>query len=181
MKNIEEQNTAANKETEALRDRAKGQTVVRSVIDSLRDQFTKLNQAGGITNTDKDMVSNLAAGAASSASGQVTGRLLGTKSQSLRNTIAQQRPLLMQSIMKAAGMTAKQMDSNTELKLWLATATDPTLDFQANMKALDMLQQLYGQEIQPGHTLQQPTETGVAPFHDAEKERRYQEFKKNHK
>ncbi len=187
MKDVEEKNTAANKETVAVRERAKGQTVVRTVISSLRDHFSKLNEMGGITNTEKDPVSNLAAGAASSAGGQVTGKLLGTKSQSLRNTIAQQRPLLMQAVMKATGMTAKQMDSNVELKLWLATATDPTVDFQSNMKALDMLEQLYGQEIRPETPVTNRASsstsmtTTVPAFHDPEKQKRYEEFKKQHK
>jgi hypothetical protein len=177
-KNLEEQNTAINKEVVNIRERGKGQAVVRSVIDSLREQYAKLNDMGGITNTEKGMAQNIVPGVAATTPGQLTGKLLGTKAQSLRNTIAQQRPLLMQAIMKATGMTAKQMDSNVELKLWLSTATDPTLDLQSNMKSLDMLQQLYGQELDTTNTTPQ---TGVAPFHDPEKERRYQEFKKSHK
>ena len=46
--------------------------------------------------------------------------------------------------MKATGMSAKQMDSNAELKLYLATATDPTLDVASNKRALDMIETLYG-------------------------------------
>ena len=57
---------------------------------------------------------------------------------------SQTRPLLMQAIMKASGMSAKQMDSNAEMKLWLATATDPTLDVQANIAALDRLEGMFG-------------------------------------
>ena len=54
------------------------------------------------------------------------------------------RPLLLQAIMKATGMSAKQMDSNAELKLYLSTATDPTKGLQANMEALDRIEKLYG-------------------------------------
>jgi hypothetical protein len=108
---------------------------------------------------------------------------LGTKTQSLRNTIAQQRPLLMQAIMKATGMTAKQMDSNVELKLWLSTATDPTLDLQSNMKSLDMLEQLYGKELTASESTPSTsvTPTPHAPFHNPDEEAAYQEYKKRNR
>ena len=35
------------------------------------------------------------------------------------------------------------MDSNVELKLWLSTATDPTLDVQSNRRALDKIEMKY--------------------------------------
>lgn len=54
------------------------------------------------------------------------------------------RPLLLQAIMKATGMSAKQMDSNAELKLYLATATDPQKGLEANLEALDRIESLYG-------------------------------------
>ena len=46
--------------------------------------------------------------------------------------------------MKASGMSAKQMDSNAELKLWIATATDPEKSIQANREAMDRIENLYG-------------------------------------
>jgi len=50
----------------------------------------------------------------------------------------------MQSIVKASGMSAKQIDSNAELKLMLDQATDPTAGYEANMKALDNLDKRFG-------------------------------------
>ena len=121
-----------------------GKGTVNDVVASLRGMYDQLDAAGGITNPDKGGVANLTAGIASSGPGQSAGRLFGTQNQSARNTVAQQRPLLLQAIMKATGMSAKQMDSNAELKLYLATATDPTLDVAANRRALDMIETLYG-------------------------------------
>jgi hypothetical protein len=43
-------------------------------------------------------------------------------------------------------MSAKQMDSNAELKMYLAAATDPTLDLQTNLNALSQLESLYGKK-----------------------------------
>ena len=53
------------------------------------------------------------------------------------------RPALLAALMKATGMSAKQMDSNAELKLWLATATDPSLDVESNRRALAKIEQKY--------------------------------------
>jgi hypothetical protein len=50
----------------------------------------------------------------------------------------------MGAIMKATGMSAKQIDSNAELKLWLSTATDPTKSYEANIAALQNIENLYG-------------------------------------
>jgi hypothetical protein len=59
--------------------------------------------------------------------------------------------------MKATGMSAKQMDSNAELKLYLATATDPTLDVATNKRALDMILSLYGGgNVKPADTAKPP-------------------------
>lgn len=113
-------------------------------IMNLRDKYTKLDQMGGIVNPDKSTISNIIAGAESSGLGQIVGQKLGTQAQSIRNEIAQARPLLLQSIKQATGMSSKQMDSNAELKMYLAAATDPNLDIKANLAALDNMEKLFG-------------------------------------
>jgi hypothetical protein len=54
------------------------------------------------------------------------------------------RPQLLMAIKNASGMTAKQLDSNADLKLWLQAATDPQLDVQANRAALDNIVKFIG-------------------------------------
>lgn len=132
--------TAAKREEQV----GTGRETVSTVVSSLRDSYDKLSASGGITDPSKGTLSNIGAAIGSSGIGQIAGRAVGTENQSLRNTIAQTRPLLMNAIKQATGMSAKQMDSNVELKLWLATATDPTLDIKANMNALDNIEKLYG-------------------------------------
>ena len=121
-----------------------GKETVDSVVASLRSSYDALDTGGGITSTKKGTLDNLQAATSRSALGQTVGGALGTKNQKERDSIAQARPLLLQAIMKATGMSAKQMDSNAELKLYLATATDPTLSLEANKEALDRIEQLYG-------------------------------------
>lgn len=113
-------------------------------IMNLRDKYTKLDAMGGIVNPDKSTISNIIAGAESSGVGQIIGQKVGTQAQSIRNEIAQARPLLLQSIKQATGMSSKQMDSNAELKMYLSAATDPNLDIKANLAALDNMEKLFG-------------------------------------
>lgn len=134
-----------------------GKSSVDTQVASLRDLYTQLQKNGGITDTTNSAMGNVSAGAGSSGIGQAAGRLFGTQNQSLRNQIAQSRPLLLQAIKSATGMSAKQMDSNVELKMYLAAATDPTLDVQANLKALDNLSKLYGLGGTPGAPPAAPT------------------------
>jgi hypothetical protein len=124
--------------------KTKGAENFDTLIGGLRDAYTQLGKMGGITSTQQGPLSNLGAGIASSGIGQATGRMFGTEAQSIRNRIAQSRPLLLNAIKEATGMSAKQMDSNAELRMYLAAATDPTLDLQTNLNALDQLYTLYG-------------------------------------
>lgn len=129
--------------------KAAGAADVDLAVGTLRNAYDRLNEGGGITNTEKGTLDNLVAGASSSAPGQMVGKMLGTKNQSARNEIEMTRPALLAALMKATGMSAKQMDSNAELKLWMRTATDPTLDIQANRAALSKIEQKYLRGAQP--------------------------------
>lgn len=132
---IKTQATAAQK--------AAGATDVASAISVLRDAYDRLEAGGGITSTKKGAIGNIFAAGSSSGAGQAIGRAIGSANQSARNDIAMTRPALLGALMKATGMSAKQMDSNAELKLWLATATDPTLDVESNRRALDAIERKY--------------------------------------
>lgn len=121
-----------------------GRQTVSNLVANLSSYYDQLEKSGDIGSTKQGPIENVMAGIQSSGVGQSVGRMLGTESQSMRNSIAQQRPVLLQAIKQATGMSAKQMDSNVELKLYLGMATDPTLDVQANRRALEMLDKLYG-------------------------------------
>ena len=121
-----------------------GEGTVGGVVADLRDKYTKLDADNGIVSTNNRVGTNLGAAFGSSGVGQFLNGAVGTKTQSSRDSIAMTRPLLLQAIMKATGMSAKQMDSNAELKLYLATATDPQKGLEANLEALDRIESLYG-------------------------------------
>lgn len=121
-----------------------GRETVSKIIGDLRNSYNVLNENNAITSTQNRILTNLGAWSSSTGPGQTIASMFGTRSQKERDSIAQTRPLLMQAIMKATGMSAKQMDSNAELKMYLATATDPKLSLEANLAALDRLDELYG-------------------------------------
>lgn len=127
----------------AAQRQADGAVDVDVALTALRDAYNRLEKGGGITSTEKGPLSNLSASLSSSAAGQMAGKAFGTQNQSARNDILMARPALLAALMKATGMNARQMDSNAELKLWLSTATDPTLDVEANRKALNNIEQKY--------------------------------------
>jgi len=136
-----------------------GRANLDTQVAQLRDLYGQLRDGGGITQAGKG-ASNLAASASSSTIGQMIGGALGTQNQSLRDSIIQQRPLLLQAIKQATGMSAKQMDSNAEMKMYLAAATDPTMGYEANMRALDTLLGLFGPK--PGAGGAAPTAPAAA-------------------
>lgn len=112
-------------------------------LASLSGAFDQLERGGGISNVDKGALSNIGAFVSSSPPGQLAGRAVGSRNQSARNVIEMTRPGLVNSFMQATGMSSKAIDSNAELKLWLTTAGDPTLDVQANREILDNIRKKF--------------------------------------
>lgn len=145
-----------------------GANDVDLAITSLRDKYNKLNDLNAITNTEKSWLSNLGARASSSDIGQGISNALGTQAASARNSIAMERPKLLAAIQKATGMSAKQIDSNAELKLWLNAATDPTKDYASNMEALDNIEKSMGSLSLQNNASFLPSQSSI----DAEIERR---------
>lgn len=114
------------------------------VVAQLKGYYTDLKNNGGITSTGNSVLGNIAAKASSSGAGQFVGGAIGTQNQQKRQAIEQTRPLLLNLIKQATGMSAQQMNSNAEMNLYLRTATDPTLTYEANMEALKNLDKMFG-------------------------------------
>jgi len=129
--------TAETKVSKVDTAKADGQKALDDIVSALGQQYEILDKNNGITSTQNKAGTNIGAYLESSPLGQMAGRALGTENQSARNQISMTRPHLLMAVKNATGMTAKQLDSNADLKLWLTAATDPTLDIQANRAALD--------------------------------------------
>ena len=121
-----------------------GKADVDKDVVKLKSMLDDLKAGGGITDTSEGALSNVGAYISSSPMGQAAGGAVGSKNQKARDELLMIRPSLLRSIMQSTGMSARQMDSNTELKLWLSTATDPTKSYQANIGALNSIAEKYG-------------------------------------
>lgn len=137
----------AGKEPTAARQentKAEGKATVSDVVSTLRGYYDDLEKGGGIVDTGKNGAANAVSRLQSSGVGQVVGGVFGTKNQTARDGVAMTRPLLLAAVKNATGLTAKQLDSNADVKLWLTAATDPTKSVQANRSALNNILKYYG-------------------------------------
>ncbi len=110
----------------------------------MRQKYIDLKQKGAAVSTQNSTMDNLSASMRQSTVGQYVGRRAGTEEQSIRNQINMQLPNLINSIRSASGMSAKAMDSNTELQFYLKMASDPSVDIESNLAALDTIEKQYG-------------------------------------
>jgi hypothetical protein len=133
---------ASGLQKEKTKQQAKDQ--LSTVVQQLNNGYDALEKGGGITSTGQGALSNIAARAGSTGVGQAIGGALGTENQRQRQEISQTRPLLLNLIKEATGMSAQQMNSNAEMQLYLQAATDPTLSVEANRSALANLDRLFG-------------------------------------
>jgi hypothetical protein len=113
-------------------------------VGRLADAYLNLDRLGAAVSEKAGTERNIAARLRSSKVGQLLEGMTGTEAQRYRDRIAQTRPLLVQSIRQATGMSAKAMDSNRELQFYLDAASDPTRNFVENLAAIHALDKVYG-------------------------------------
>ncbi len=155
-----EQEQAKTLEKITTKSEAKDQ--LTNTVGQLKKNYDTLLSEGGIVSTSSTGVQNLGARLSSSAAGKFIGGAVGTKTQEQRQSIEQTRPLLLNLIKTATGMSAQQMNSNAEMQLYLNAATNPDLSYEANMSALANLDKMFGlgtiaKEIEQG---QKPASKG---------------------
>lgn len=155
-----------------------GKQAVSSLVGELSSMYDTLDESGGIVSDERGAVSNVASSIQASPVGQFVGGAIGTKNQTARDSVTMLRPRLVAAIMQATGMSARQLDSNAELKLQLTAATDPSKGVQANRKAMEWIDKNYGLggAAAPAPAVPAPG-AAAAPGFDAEKEARYQAWK----
>ena len=132
------------RQAETARVKEEGQKTVNTVLSTLNRQYQGLVNEGGITDTSKSAISNLRTSATTNVAGQAIGGAVGSKAQQFRDSIEQTRPLLLNAIKNATGMSAQQLNSNVELQTYLKAATDPKLSIQANVEAMNNISKLFG-------------------------------------
>jgi hypothetical protein len=129
-------------EKEQTKTEAKDQ--LTATVEQLKKNYDTLLSEGGIVSTKSGTMANVGAAISGSGLGRMVGGAVGTKTQEQRQAIEQTRPLLLNLIKNATGMSAQQMNSNAEMQLYLNAATNPNLSYEANMEALANLDRLFG-------------------------------------
>lgn len=132
------------KEEEKVTTKQEAKQQLSDTVSQLKQNYDELLKGGGITSTTATGRENIGAKLSTSGIGQLYGGAVGTKNQEQRQTIEQTRPLLLNLIKTATGMSAQQMNSNAEMNMYLKAATDPTLTYEANMTALKNLDKMFG-------------------------------------
>jgi hypothetical protein len=144
--------------------KAEAKKQLSDVVGQLKNSYDTLLEGGGITSTATGGRENIGAKMGTSAVGQFVGSALGTKNQEQRQIIEQTRPLLLNLIKEATGMSASQMNSNAEMQMYLKAATDPKLSYEANVTALRNLDKTFGlgllKDIAPPKKKAEPTSSG---------------------
>lgn len=105
-------------------------------LNELRTIYGELRDMGALVSPGQSAGANIVARARASGVGQMLEGAVGTEAQVRRDRIASIRPALLQSIAQATGMTGRQLDSNSDVKLFMQTVTDPTASYEANMAAI---------------------------------------------
>jgi len=123
---------------------AKGKNLVNDVATDMATSYGVLKDLGGIKSRENSPQKNMSAALQSSTVGQIGGSLMGTPEQDARDAIKSQRPILVQAIVKATGMSSQQINSNQELKNMLDAATDPGLGYETNIKTLNKINKRFG-------------------------------------
>lgn len=135
---------AEKKLGEQYPDAASGANIMDNVTANMENIYSALEKSKSIVSTQNTPLENLSASVRGSAPGQYIGKKIGTEEQSYRNQLTMMRPALINAIRQTTGMSAKSMDSNTELQFYLNMATNPDADIQANRAALKYLKDTYG-------------------------------------
>jgi hypothetical protein len=149
------------RQAETARLKEEGQNTVNTVLNTLSKQYQGLVNEGAITDTSKGTLANLKASASSNVVGQMVGGAVGSKAQQFRDSVAQTRPLLLNAIKNASGMSAQQLNSNVELQTYLKAATDTGLSIQANIEAMNNISKMFG--LGEEFKIEPPAKKGSAP------------------
>jgi hypothetical protein len=134
----------AEKQLQIEEDRVKGKAEVGEVIGNLASKYQNLASTGGMTSTKRGVMENIGSYLANTIAGQEIGKMTATQQQSLRNEIKSASPILLQSIKKATGMTAKEMDSNADVKRWMEAMSTTSFDVESALNILKSLNAQFG-------------------------------------
>lgn len=135
-----------------------GQSNVESTLDKMMEKYNRLDALEAIPSAKRGVLANAAAYAAGTTAGQEIEKVRATPAQTERNELKSLRRALLKDIMAATGASAKELDSNFELKSMLESLSDETMDIDSVRRIIADLSARYGKGA-----LKAPEETPIAP------------------
>jgi len=117
---------------------------VTQLITKIRNAYEELNKAEAIPSEKRGGFENAVDYMSTTSLGREAQRMMGTKYNRPLNEIVGSRKLLATAIKNATGMSAQEMNSNTELTLMLDALTDPTQGYESAISLLGTIEDLYG-------------------------------------
>jgi hypothetical protein len=119
----------------------KAKTDFSGYMQEITGSYATLDAKGKAVTGEKSSIINALT---ATGAGQAVSRALGSEDQVLRDQINTMRPSIINVIRQATEMGAKGMDSEKELTFYLSAIGDPSLPVEANIKALETLDKVYG-------------------------------------
>ena len=122
----------------------KGQSNVEATLGKMMEKYDRLDQLKGIPGPQRTFGENIGAYAAGTTFGQEIEKIRATPAQTERNQLKSLRRALLKDIMAATGASAKELDSNFELKSMLESLSDETRDINSVRRIISDLSARYG-------------------------------------
>lgn len=93
-----------------------------SSIDAMRGDYARLNELGAMVSSESQSpLENIGASIGASLPGRIVGRAVGSEAQTRRDNISNMRGHVIATLKDLTGLSAQQLNSNVELKLFLDT------------------------------------------------------------
>jgi hypothetical protein len=136
-------------------------------LENLRDQYRKLGDQGMLIKPGETTLGNRVAAVGSVNAPGIT-TILSPERGSAVAALANMRQTTLSALMGATGMSAKQIDSNAEMRAYLDSLSNPGQPVQAIVDTLNNLSQRFGrgkvmtvEDITGGKTQNPPSDAGV--------------------
>ena len=135
-----------------------GQSNVEDTLTKMMSKYDRLDALKAIPSAQRGLTENIPAYFAGTTFGQEVEKASATPAQQQRNELKALRRSLLKDIMAATGASAKELDSNFELKSMLESLSDETMDIDSVRRIVADLSARYGKG-----TVKAPEETANAP------------------
>lgn len=120
-----------------------GKSQLKTLIKEVENNIAGLDSLNALSSPSKSTGENIVSAARNSPVGQFAGRAIGSQEQTFRDNINNLKPRILNSIMAATGMSAKQLDSNVELQTMLNSLGSMGQSKESQLNTLRTLEKTY--------------------------------------